>query len=359
MVYGDSGTGKTFVVLDWVLRIAAGIETWAGLRVRPGGVVYLAGEGHYGLKARIAGWKKYHNVEHLNAWISGGSCDLNTPEGLAKTISEIRALEAGNVAVIVVDTLHRFLIGDENKATDTKTMLDACSTLSHTFDCSVILVHHTGVNQEAKGRARGSSAWRGALDNQIFISTSGDNIKLEQVKQKDSELADPIYLERIPVHLPGWFDEDGEPVSTLVLEPDVHGGEKDMAALSKMQHLGLQAYREAAEQYGLLDEHGEFAGVREDDWRNVFYKKHEGEKQDTKKRAFQRIRNELIEKKEITCEEGIYKLSDDYELERVYIAKELKIKISKNEQNRVIEDFDLKGEKYIAGQAGQKNEEKQ
>ena len=326
MIYGDSGTGKTFVVLDWVLRMAAGIESWAGLRVRPGGVIYLAGEGHYGLKARLAGWKKYHNVEHLNAWVSGGACDLNTPEGLAKTISEIRALEAQDIAVIVVDTLHRFLIGDENKATDTKTMLDACSTLSHTFDCSVILVHHTGVNQEAKGRARGSSAWRGALDNQILVSTSGDNIKLEQVKQKDCELADPIYLERIPVHLPGWFDEDGAAVSTIVLEPDEHGEKKEMTKLSKTQHLGLQAYREAAEKYGLLDERGEFAGVNIEDWRTVFYERHESKNQNTKKKAFQRARDELIQNGELVCNGEMYKMGEGNELEENYIKQELRRK---------------------------------
>ena len=323
MVYGDSGTGKTFVVLDWVLRMAAGVETWAGLRVRPGGVIYLAGEGHYGLKARIAGWKQYHKVEHLNAWVSGGACDLNTPEGLAKTISEIRALEAENVAVIVVDTLHRFLIGDENKATDTKTMLDACSKLSQTFDCTVILVHHTGVNQEAKGRARGSSAWRGALDNQILVSTSGDNIKLEQVKQKDCELADPIYLERIPVHLPGWFDEDGAAVSTIVLEPDEHGEKKEMTKLSKTQHLGLQAYREAAEKYGLLDERGEFAGVNIEDWRTVFYERHESKNHSTKKKAFQRARDELIQNGELVCNGEMYKMGEGNELEENYIKQEL------------------------------------
>ncbi|WP_051485023.1 AAA family ATPase [Cloacibacillus evryensis] len=320
MVYGDSGTGKTFVVLDWVLRMAAGVETWAGLRVRPGGVIYLAGEGHYGLKARIAGWKQYHKVEHLNAWVSGGACDLNTPEGLAKTISEIRALEAENVAVIVVDTLHRFLIGDENKATDTKTMLDACSKLSQTFDCTVILVHHTGVNQEAKGRARGSSAWRGALDNQILVTSSGDNIKLEQVKQKDSELADSVYLERIPAHLPGWFDEDGEPVSTIVLEPDEHGGEKEIKALSKNSQRALQAYREAAEKVGLLDEHGEFAGVQLEEWRKTFYKNHKGKSQ---RQDFNKAIKDLTEKGDLIKTNDIFQMSEDYELEKVYIKKKL------------------------------------
>lgn len=323
MVFGDSGCGKTFVVLDWVLRIASDVDDWAGQKVRHGGVVYLAGEGHYGLKARIAGWKQYHKVEHLNAWVSSSDCELNTTEGLAKTISEIRSLEAGDISVIVVDTLHRFLVGDENKAVDAKTMLDACSTLSRTFDCSVILVHHTGANQDAKGRARGSTAWRGALDNQILVTTSGDRIKLEQVKNKDGEIAEPVYLEKIPVHLPGWYDDDGEPVSTLILEPNEDGAEKETTKLTKSQHFGLQTYREAAEKYGLLDERGEFAGVNVEDWRKVFYERSPQTKQDTRKKNFQIARKELVDLGELSCHDNIYQLSEDYELEKVYIKKML------------------------------------
>lgn len=348
MVFGDSGAGKTFVVLDWVLRMAAGIESWAGLRVRPGGVVYLAGEGHHGLKARIAGWKKYYQAEHLNMWISGGACDLNTTEGLAHTVSEIRALEAQNIAVIVVDTLHRFLNGDENKAVDAKTMLDSCAVLQETFGCSVILVHHTGTAQDAKGRARGSSSWRGALDNQILVTASGDGVKLEQVKQKDSELAPPIYLQRTPVSLPGWFDEDGQAISTIVLEPDENGDKKEVSKLTKTQHLGIQAYRAAAAESGILNENNEFAGVLENDWREAFYKLYESENRDTKKKAFQRVRNELIDKKDIIITGETYMLATDYELECVQIARELI-------HNRDILGFCDKNAKSATGQTGQNN----
>lgn len=348
MVFGDSGAGKTFVVLDWVLRMAAGIENWAGLRVRPGGVVYLAGEGHHGLKARIAGWKKYYQAEHLNMWISGGACDLNTTEGLAHTVSEIRALEAQDIGVIVVDTLHRFLNGDENKAVDAKTMLDSCAVLQKTFGCSVILVHHTGTAQDAKGRARGSSSWRGALDNQILVTASGDGVKLEQVKQKDSDLAPPIYLQRTPVSLPGWFDEDGQAISTIVLEPDENGDKKEVSKLTKTQHLGIQAYRAAAAESGILNENNEFAGVLENDWREAFYKLYESENRDTKKKAFQRVRNELIDKKDIIITGETYMLATDYELECVQIARELI-------HNRDILGFCDKNAKSATGQTGQNN----
>ena len=121
--------------------------------------------------------------------------------------------------VIVVDTLHRFLLGDENSAQDAKTMLDACSRLMQDYNCSVILVHHTGVSDEAQHRARGSSAWRGALDIEVSVVPSKDNgpIEIVQRKSKDSEMVDPVYVELQSIDIEGWFDEDGAPVSSAIL----------------------------------------------------------------------------------------------------------------------------------------------
>lgn len=328
MVFGDSGVGKTFVALDWVLSIAAGLPEWNGCRVKPGKVVYLAGEGHYGLRARIAAWKQAKNVSRLDMWISSGAKDLNAPEGLASAISEIRELKQDGIDIIVVDTLHRFLCGDENKAVDAKTMLDACAVLSDTFGAAVILVHHTGVAADAKGRARGSSAWRGALDNQFCVSAEKDLIKIEQVKQKDAELSEPVYMRRVPVALPGWYDEDGEAVSSLVLEPseEMPGEElieADVPQLTKAQHFCLQAYREAADKYGKLDDKGHFFGVDEADWRNMFYKNYEGK---TPHSVFARRKRELCDMEIIIPVEGhkdIYKMGAGYELEQVGIEQGL------------------------------------
>jgi phage/plasmid primase-like uncharacterized protein len=174
MVHGPSGGGKTFVVLDWCLRMASGMDSWAGYKVRQGNVVYLAGEGHHGLRGRVAAWKHYNKAGKLNMWLSKDGCDLNTPIGYLKVVEHIRTMSC-NPSVIVVDTLHRFLAGDENSAQDAKTMLDACNALMQEFACSVILVHHTGVSEEAQHRARGSSAWRGALDFEISIVPAKDD----------------------------------------------------------------------------------------------------------------------------------------------------------------------------------------
>ena len=217
MVHGPSGGGKTFLVLDMVMAVASkgDVKEWFGHKVRSGTVVYLAGEGHHGLRGRVAAWKQHKGVPALDMWLSRHGLDLNTPQGYQKTADALRALP-NTPEIIVVDTLHRFLDGDEKSAQDTKSMLDACAALINEFECSVILVHHTGVSSEAQHRARGSSAWRGALDIEISV-VPGDTIEIIQRKSKDAEEAEPVFAELQSVPIKGWIDEDDDQVTSAVL----------------------------------------------------------------------------------------------------------------------------------------------
>jgi phage/plasmid primase-like uncharacterized protein len=216
MLHGPSGSGKTFVVLDWCCAMAGGESSWRGAKVKPGAVVVLAGEGHHGLRGRVAAWKVRHRDASLNMWISQTGCDLDKSVGLHQAVAAIECLPT-KPALIVVDTLHRFLSGDENSAQDAKAMLDSCAALMEKFKCSVLLVHHTGVNEEAQGRARGSSAWRGALDIEVNVSTKDGTLTIAQKKSKDAELQPPVYAVLESVVIPGWLDEDGQPVTSAVL----------------------------------------------------------------------------------------------------------------------------------------------
>jgi len=237
MVHGPSGGGKTFLVLDMVLSIASrgAIAEWHGHKVRHGPVVYLAGEGHHGLRGRIAAWKQHHGVKSLEMWLSRHGQDLNAAAGYQKTADAIRALSV-TPSVIVVDTLHRFLDGDENSAQDTKTMLDACGGLIQEFGCTVVLVHHTGVAAEAQHRARGSSAWKGALDIEISVvppDNQGGSIQVVQRKSKDAELAEPINGALEAVEIAGWFDEDGEKVTSAVFVEGPEIVQQETSALAR------------------------------------------------------------------------------------------------------------------------------
>lgn len=247
MIHGPSGGGKTFFVLDMALTIAAGNTDWRGCKVNPGSVVYLAGEGHIGLGKRVEAWCQETGAQSLQAWMSKSGCDLNTPQGYQDAAQAIRALP-DKPKLIIVDTLHRFLMGDENSAQDAKTMLDACAGLMQEFGATVVLVHHTGVSAEAQHRARGSSAWRGALDVEINVMPSKDGpMKISQMKMKDAESLEPRFFDLAPVAIDGWIDEDGEQVQSAILkEADApQEGEKKESKLASHQKIFASAWRES------------------------------------------------------------------------------------------------------------------
>lgn len=221
MVHGPSGAGKSFVVLDWCLHIATGLEQWHGKAIKKSGpVVYLAGEGHYGMRRRVAAWKHHYKAGKFKMWLSKGGCDLNTPEGYLRVVENIKALPEVPI-VIVIDTLHRFLAGDENSAQDAKTMIDACDALRREFGCTVVLVHHTGVSEEAQHRARGSSSWKAALEVEynILPAKKGEPLKIANKKMKDGEPDHSLCMDMVEVVIPNWFDEDGDPVKSVVVVP--------------------------------------------------------------------------------------------------------------------------------------------
>jgi len=248
MVHGPSGGGKTFVVLDMCLHLAAGLTDWHGSPCRPEPVVYLAGEGHHGLRGRLAAWKQHNNAGHLNMWLSRAGTDLNTAEGYQRTRAAIDSLPV-KPGLIVVDTLHRFLLGDENSSEDAKTMLDACGALMQDYDCSVLLVHHTGVSDESQHRARGSSAWRGALDIELSVvpAKEGEPMQLVQRKSKDAELAPTLFMKLETVALP-WIDEDGEAVTSAVIKI-VQGEEKQSPGNKKHEDLFVLAWQHLGQDY--------------------------------------------------------------------------------------------------------------
>lgn len=124
-------------------------------------------------------------------------------------------------------------------------MLDACANLMREFSCTVILVHHTGVSDEAQHRARGSSAWRGALDIEISIVPAKDDqpMQIVQRKSKDAEISPTVHAELRQVEIPGWLDEDGEQVCSAVIEVvDKPASEKVDNKLSKHRKLFESAW---------------------------------------------------------------------------------------------------------------------
>lgn len=219
MIHGPSGAGKTFMAVDWALHLATGRPTWFDQICHGGPTVYLAGEGHYGLRARAKAWAVHHNAGSLGDIVfSSAGAHLDTVEGLMKVRKAIRALPWAPKAIFV-DTVHASMQGDENKAQDVAKVLAACRALILEFQCTVVLVHHTGLSAGAQERARGSGAWRGGLENEVSVVAAADGKPIQIVgrKQKDSELGETLWAVLERVNITDWpLDRDGFPVSSVV-----------------------------------------------------------------------------------------------------------------------------------------------
>jgi hypothetical protein len=104
------------------------------------------------------------------------------------------------------------------------------------YNCTVILVHHTGNSEEAQNRARGSSAWRGALDFEMSVKPGKDGvIQLIQRKQKDAELSRDLSFKLESFEI-GWYDEDGEPVRSGVIR-QIELSDAEIAELNEPKSL--------------------------------------------------------------------------------------------------------------------------
>lgn len=202
LVYGASGSGKTFFVLDLVMHIATGQKEWNGNRIRKAlPCLYFAGEGQVGLKKRMNLWLADRGMEKSGAKglmeIFEGQTDFDTPQGMSEVVQQIES--SGVVPkVVVLDTLNRYMKGDENSAQESRAFINNCLALMERYGCIVIVVTHTGVAEDAQGRARGSSAWRGAADTEICVQKSqkfAGLVEVAQKKMKDAEmLEEPVYM---------------------------------------------------------------------------------------------------------------------------------------------------------------------
>jgi hypothetical protein len=82
VIYGDSGTFKSFVALDLMAAIATGRERWFGHRVKCAPCIYVPFEGKGGIPKRVEAWKLARLMErvptHPNTSLFPINCDVTT-----------------------------------------------------------------------------------------------------------------------------------------------------------------------------------------------------------------------------------------------------------------------------------------
>jgi len=220
LIYGGPGSGKSFLAIDLGSSVATGMP-WRGIHpVRQGKVIYIAGEGHNGLHRRFAAWKMHNNVIAMaqgTMWKSAGAMQTLDPKSVQAHSDRIAAICGNDPPILVIiDTLARnYGPGDENSTKDMTAFVTAVDHwFRQRFGCAVLVIHHSGHNQE---RARGSSSLKAAVDAEYEVVKSAEGlVTFSTTKMKDAEPAPPKAFELLSVDL-GVVDDDGEPITSAVL----------------------------------------------------------------------------------------------------------------------------------------------
>lgn len=198
VIYGPSGTGKSFLALWFALQIA---------QAKP--VIYMAYEGEWGYDARIAAARRHYHYDQ-GLTLTLGQVDLMSDDDFMSFIDSARKVSP---AVVFVDTLARSMGDlDENSTQAMNTYVRRCNLLMQELNCSVVLVHHTG---KAGTVERGSTVLRGAADVMIRLEDSDERVLVENAKTKDGKPFPSFHIRLHSVDT-GLADEYGLPIYTPV-----------------------------------------------------------------------------------------------------------------------------------------------
>jgi KaiC/GvpD/RAD55 family RecA-like ATPase len=181
VIYGDPGSGKSYVALSMAYSLAKG-ENWLGYAVtKPRNVVYFGLEGgqenELRLRALINANGKF-DKDTVNFILETSPFDITKIESAERYLSTIAFIPD----VIFLDTLSAAFAGDENDSTEMKKVNATMAALQNK-GITVILIHHKGKD----GKMRGSTALFGALDWTIEVAMD-KNTKIININSRKMRL---------------------------------------------------------------------------------------------------------------------------------------------------------------------------
>jgi hypothetical protein len=312
VIYGPSNCGKTFWTSDLAMHVATG-RKWNGREIEAGGVIYCALEGAYGIQNRVAAWRGKHDLEGVEVPFAIIPVALNLLDPSADTDRVLDAIDRAKhdmgvpVRWIIMDTLSRAMAGgNENSPEDMGALVTNGTKIQQVGKAHVSWIHHSGKDQ-AQG-ARGHSLLRAATDTEIEISRPDkDSPSTARVtKQREMEIEGDWRFRLEPVEL--GQNRRGKPVTSCIVVPDTS---EAAAPRKRMSADTARAFEVLA---SLIAEDGQTghraapdgcASVPDQWWRDRFYQRAKpGADQDTKKRAFRRAADNLLELQAIGMEGG-------------------------------------------------------
>jgi archaellum biogenesis ATPase FlaH len=215
VLFGESGSGKTFASYDLCAAVCRGIE-WNGKRVTKGRVLYVVAEGVAGFVNRIKAYCHQQGIKPSDIdmdVISDLTPNLLEPAQITDLIKDIKKREPYDL--IVMDTFAQVMPGaNENSGEDVGKALAECKRIHRHTGAMVLLVHHSG--KDASKGARGWSGLRAAADVELEVLRSDELRSISVTKLKDGQDGANIGFKLHTVIL--GEDEDGDDITSCIVE---------------------------------------------------------------------------------------------------------------------------------------------
>lgn len=292
VMFGGSGTFKSFIAIDLALHVAHGMD-WLGKKTRKGTVLIVAAEGGAGLWRRIVAWHREHRMKWDDAAIYVLPVAVDLGNDSARVQEAVAALKI-TPDLVIVDTLSQTFSGEENSAAEVSNYLRELGLwFRNSWQAAVVVVHHTG--HQATERPRGSSALRANVDFMfgVFRDEKEMLATFECAKQKDGELFEPTSFALKVIELAK--DEDGDPVTSLVAK-GITGTDEVLGYMDREAKRGRGGHN-----HRFLDL--AVNGIKEKELRHVFYESIDGDVE-SKRQAYFRARRWATNAKLIEVSQG-------------------------------------------------------
>lgn len=248
---GPSTVGKSFVVLYFALRIALGKDV-LNHRTRKSGVLYVASEGQDGMRKRVKALRQKFNMNPGTAFELICQApdlldedDMGDLAAVACEVSEDMQANCGApLGLIVIDTTAASMPGgNENAGEDMSRALANARMLSDKTGALVLLVGHTGKNEQL-----GVRGWSGQIGNSdviIYLTSDEMDAKLRHgrvFKLKDGEGGEQFAYRLKPISM--GYDADGDEITSAYPsfeEPMAGSAGKKPVKLKPGQQLVMRA----------------------------------------------------------------------------------------------------------------------
>lgn len=217
VLFGESGSGKTFLAFDMCCALALGQE-WNGRRVQKSRVLYVAAEGQEGFRQRGRAYCHQHALDPYDLDITVCADvvpNLVDPSSVNKMKDDIE--QFGPFDLIVFDTFAQVNSGaDENSGKDMSHALSVCRTLGRQAGAMVLLVHHSG--KDASKGSRGHSSLKAAADVELEVTRVANSSEraVKVTKLKDGQEGSQYGFKLLDVVL--GQDEDGDDITSCIVD---------------------------------------------------------------------------------------------------------------------------------------------